>query len=205
MTSAVATQITSLIIVYSIVYSGADQRKHQTPTSLAFVWEIHWSPVNSPHKWPVPQKMFPFDDVIMQSLQVAYVDWHICNLYIYNTLYILCRSDIDYPRIVRNTGHGFMDITFGQCLWNLFTKRTDVLPQYIVKSRSRAIQVYTFLIALKFDRHRCCRDACRVQSDTLIMTTNLISLLRHFTSFGGKTSYRLVNRDPDCQQEKCKS
>ena len=26
---------------------------------------IHWGPVNSPHKWPVTRKMFPFDDVIM--------------------------------------------------------------------------------------------------------------------------------------------
>ena len=25
-------------------------------------------PVNSPHKWPVTRKMFPFDDVIMQSI-----------------------------------------------------------------------------------------------------------------------------------------
>ena len=32
-----SSQITSLTIVYSIVYSGADQRKHQRPASLAFV------------------------------------------------------------------------------------------------------------------------------------------------------------------------
>ena len=36
--SAIASQITSLIIVYSIVYSDADQRKHQSSASLAFVW-----------------------------------------------------------------------------------------------------------------------------------------------------------------------
>ena len=60
-----ASQITSLTIVYSIDYSGADQRKHQSSVSLAFVWGIHQGPVNSPHKWPVTRKMFPFDDVIM--------------------------------------------------------------------------------------------------------------------------------------------
>ena len=32
-----ASQITSLTIVYSTVYSGEDQRKHQSSTSLAFV------------------------------------------------------------------------------------------------------------------------------------------------------------------------
>ena len=35
---AMASQITSLTIVYSTVYSGADQRKHQSSASLAFVW-----------------------------------------------------------------------------------------------------------------------------------------------------------------------
>ena len=50
---AIASQITSLMIVYSIVYSDVDQRKHQSSASLAFVWGIHRGPVNSPHKWPV--------------------------------------------------------------------------------------------------------------------------------------------------------
>ena len=62
-----ASQITSLTIVYSTVYSGADQRKHQSSPSLAFVREIHRWPVNSPHKGPVTRKMFPFDDVFMWS------------------------------------------------------------------------------------------------------------------------------------------
>ena len=61
-----ASQITSLTIVYSTVYLGADQRKHQSSASLAFVWGIHRGPVNSPHKRPVTRKMFPFDDVIME-------------------------------------------------------------------------------------------------------------------------------------------
>ena len=62
---AIAAQITSLTIVYSTVYSGADQRKHQSSASLAFVQGIHRGPVNSPHKWPVTRKMFPLVDVIM--------------------------------------------------------------------------------------------------------------------------------------------
>ena len=60
-----ASQITSLTVVYSIVYSGVNQRKHQSSASLAFVREIHRGPMNFPHKWPVTRKMFPFDDVIM--------------------------------------------------------------------------------------------------------------------------------------------
>ena len=62
---AIASQITSLMIVYSIVCSDADQRKHLISALLAFVRGIHRGPVNSPHKWPVTRKMFQFDDVIM--------------------------------------------------------------------------------------------------------------------------------------------
>ena len=42
-------------------------KKTSNSASLAFVWGIHRWPVNSPHKWPVTQKMFPSDDVIMDS------------------------------------------------------------------------------------------------------------------------------------------
>ena len=61
----IASQITNLTIVYSTVYSDADQRKHQSSASLALVRGIHRGPVNSPHKWQVKRKMIPFDDVIM--------------------------------------------------------------------------------------------------------------------------------------------
>ena len=56
---AMASQITSLTIVYSTVYSVADQRKHQSSASLAFVRGIRRRSVNSPHKCPVTLKMFP--------------------------------------------------------------------------------------------------------------------------------------------------
>ena len=59
-------------IVYSTVYSGADQSKHQSSASLAFVWGIHRGQVNSPHKLPVTRKMFPFDDIIMKSTTVVW-------------------------------------------------------------------------------------------------------------------------------------
>ena len=65
-TSAMTSQITRASNFYSTICSGADQRNHQNPASLAFVGVgIHLWPVNSPHKGPVTRKMFPFDDVIM--------------------------------------------------------------------------------------------------------------------------------------------
>ena len=62
---SMAYQITSFTIVYPAVYSGADLIKYLSPASLAFVRRVHRGPVNSPHKWPVTRKMFPFNDVIM--------------------------------------------------------------------------------------------------------------------------------------------
>ena len=64
---AMASQITSLAIVCSTVYSGIDQRKHQSSSSLAFVRGIHRWPVNSPHKGRVTWKRF-----LMTS---SYVEW----------------------------------------------------------------------------------------------------------------------------------
>ena len=86
-----ASQITSLAVVYSIVYSGVDQRKHQSSASLAFVREIHRGPVNFPQKWPVTRKIFPFDDVIMNDLKYTHPqvqDTHI-NLKGYFSDYII--------------------------------------------------------------------------------------------------------------------
>ena len=67
--------IMSTMAFTQTVYSGADQNKHQSSASLAFVcvcvWGgggIHQWPVNSPHKGPVTRKMFPFDDVIIVYL-----------------------------------------------------------------------------------------------------------------------------------------
>ena len=73
---AMASEIISLAIVYSTVYSGADQRKHQSSASLAFARVIHRWPVNSPLKWPVTREMLPFDDNIMTWAQIPYTSYN---------------------------------------------------------------------------------------------------------------------------------
>ena len=65
--SALASQITSVFVVYSTVCSGADHRKHISSASLTFVRGIHRWPVNSPHKGTLTWKMFTFDDVIIMK------------------------------------------------------------------------------------------------------------------------------------------
>ena len=59
------SEITGVSIAYLTIDSSAYQRKYQCYASLAFVRGIHRWPVDSPHKGPVTQKMFPFDDVIV--------------------------------------------------------------------------------------------------------------------------------------------
>ena len=74
-----ASQITNITIFYTTVYSDADQRKHLSYASLAFVRRIHRWPVNSPHKLPVARKCFHFitsscnDSFAMLFKQLEYV------------------------------------------------------------------------------------------------------------------------------------
>ena len=90
---ATASLITSLTSVYSTVYSDADLRKHQSSASLAFVQGIHRGPVNSPHKWPVTRKMFPFDDVVMYHAHVYRSPWSIS---IYLIGFPFWRKELNY-------------------------------------------------------------------------------------------------------------
>ena len=71
--SALASQITGASMVCSTDCSGADQRKHQSSASLAFVRGIHRWPVNSPHKGPVTREMFPFHNVIMATYNPSHI------------------------------------------------------------------------------------------------------------------------------------
>ena len=74
--STMASQITGVSIVYLTVSSGADQIRHQSFASLAFLWGIHRWQENFPHKGPVTRKMFPFDDVIMKSPLDQLMAWY---------------------------------------------------------------------------------------------------------------------------------
>ena len=76
--SAMASRITRLMIVCSNDYAGADQRKHQSSASLAFMRGIRRWPVNSPHKVPVTRNTFPFDDGIMNLKNLRPCIWGKC-------------------------------------------------------------------------------------------------------------------------------
>ena len=89
-----ASQITGVSIVCSTNGSGADQRKHECPVSLNFVWGIHRSPMNSPHKRPVTRKMFPFDGVIMNSKSLNSVTKYIPYLALTGELWGLYCEDL---------------------------------------------------------------------------------------------------------------
>ena len=54
--SAMASQITGAFFVCSTVWSGADQWKHQSSSSLAFGMRKRRWPVDTPHKGPVTRK-----------------------------------------------------------------------------------------------------------------------------------------------------
>ena len=91
---AMASRITSLTIVFSTVHSGADQRKHRSSAPLTFKRGIHRWLVNSPHKWPVTRKMFPFDDVIMICWLDVIEMWTETQIVVVGKLVSLCHDDL---------------------------------------------------------------------------------------------------------------
>ena len=66
-TGAMASQITSLTVVYSTVCSGRSKKTSKLRVT-GLCAGISLGTGEFPHKWPVTRKMFPFDDVIMLSL-----------------------------------------------------------------------------------------------------------------------------------------
>ena len=81
--STITPQITGISIIYSTVCLGTYQRKHESSASLALVRGIHRWPVNLSRKRSVARKLFPFDDVIMDTFdslavwQIAYFTRHL--------------------------------------------------------------------------------------------------------------------------------
>ena len=62
---AMVSLITSLTIVYSTVYQTQIKENIKAPRHWPLCGKFPGPPVNSPNKWPVTRKMFPFDNVIM--------------------------------------------------------------------------------------------------------------------------------------------
>ena len=73
--TTIASQITSLTVVYSTVYSDADQRKHQSSASLAFVWVIHRDRWISRTKGQLRGKCFHLMTSSWSPQQVTSITW----------------------------------------------------------------------------------------------------------------------------------
>ena len=142
--SVMASQITSLTIVYSSVYSGTGQRKHQSSSSLAYVRGIHRWPMNCPHKGPVMPKMFPFDDVIMRihdwiDLVWSYVLKSECNGQIYqacNSAFLeIANAGIFLNKILRrwfNSIHYNLQVIYWITFRCLFPKILSAVHEHAV-------------------------------------------------------------------------
>ena len=128
---AIESQITNLTIVYSTVYSGADQ----SSASLAFVRGIHRWPVNYRNKWPVTRKMFSFNDVIMLCGYMTSLGHIELKAHIYESWYVSLEWDFIYLLLFLASVHGFMHETSDFLLYNnLFAYQ--VLCTLIYRRRS---------------------------------------------------------------------
>ena len=157
----IASQITSLAIVYSIVYSDADQRKHQSSASLAFVRGIHRGPVNSPLKWPVTRKMFPFDDVIMKQFKTT-VTQHAC-LSIYT-------STSTHERLLRSGGNSS---------WKAATTTMISLQNNGDWILAKKLWLITSLIFSTYEHTQAGTETLATWKQSLFMTSVTVLLFHH--------------------------
>ena len=120
--AAMASPITSLTIVYSTVYAGADQRKHQSSASLAFVGGIRRWQVDSPRKGPVTRKLFPFDDVIKS----------------FNYRFTISKNSVSFETAIPKFSWYF--IWMYECLSYVLYKIFLLFANYILRLRSFIIK-----------------------------------------------------------------
>ena len=168
--SAMASQITGVLIVCLNVCSVADRRKHQSSMSLAFVRGIHRWQVNSPHKGPVTRKMFPFDDVIMEwksfgemgprtlrqpnlrKVRRPTVPWKGRNesplIDIHSSIKAIHQSVIDIMDIHNSN----MDVYITQSCISIIQLRISRLAEIVMDIHDLIVDVNNYIMAI----HNCC-------------------------------------------------
>ena len=115
--TTMVSQITSLTVVYSTVYSDAHQSKTSKLRVTGLCVVNSPGPVNSPHKGSVTRKMFLFDDVIMSIDRADCVHVPTCMVsseYIVTLIHSHAPSPFSYrliSRIINHAPHGMMSIT----------------------------------------------------------------------------------------------
>ena len=136
------SQITSLTIVYSTVYPGADQRKHQSSASLALVRGIHRWPVNSTHKWPVTRKMYPFNDIIMMEVCsrrqvkcVVVIRW-IVNIRIFTRILYIWPHSFNSRHHFERYGGVYSHLHVGSVVYNINWPTSCFIRRYIVETNN---------------------------------------------------------------------
>ena len=122
--TATASQITTLRLFTQPFIPGADQKKHQSSASLAFVRGIHRWPVNSPLKGPVTRKMFPFDDVIMRNCHNPNRTKHNKALYMFDLIIWIFRVKISFLCPIRFQMIRFAHYSYAtRALWRHKSRR----------------------------------------------------------------------------------
>ena len=117
-------------------HNGRDNVSNHQPhdcfssASLAFVRGIHRGPVNSPHKWPVTGKMFPFDDVIMDYVRLRLIYIWIWEINVHELQPWLTFKPImsDYEFDIRD----WICFWNGKCLPNRHYSCTAVTKKYVL-------------------------------------------------------------------------
>ena len=163
----IASKITSLTIVYSTVHSDADQRKHQSSASLAFVRGIHRWPVNSPHKWEQRGKCLHLmawsctgrvSDILRQDQGAFYHDvvtitLDLENLIVFPNIYSLKWTD----NLILQNNHGKnrnLNVSVPHIAFSSHLSKQHKPIGWWWSNHTGRIDSYHFLI-ISFYKHKC--------------------------------------------------
>ena len=134
--TTMASQITNPTAVYLIVYSGADQRKHQISASLAFVRGIH--------NGPVTRIMFVFDDIIMFTYTYVLRVYAVCTaiLCLIHKVYVL-RNDVFVHIPARSWTLDSMFFIYVVYRYNTFYKDSYIIPLFLNALKYDILNMYS--------------------------------------------------------------
>ena len=138
--TTMASQITSLTVVYSTVYSGADQGKHQSSASLAFVWGIH-------RDWWIPRTK---GQLRGKCLHLMTSSWVFLPLWLVIT-YMISRMTLTLP-----SWHGNALCVTDPLLWKLLALCYRWIS--ITKSQWCGALMFYFIVSLSTLLHKQLRS-----------------------------------------------
>ena len=148
-------------------------------------------PVNSPHKGPVTRKLFPFDDVIMSTINNAY---HMGNYVPKAGI----KGRDQYLRPAVSVGFNYLSLSLipvsGGCFINVSRALQNILSNFVYCRNRTSYANFKLTLCMCAQSHALCT---RTQFQLEILTINVISGIVYFREIVLESSRKVSETTPD--------